>query len=146
MDEHKLQRVLERFPWRRRKPRVGALGIPPIALRTRDGEQVWADPQELATFADPGPALLCVALHGDSTGRALVWSLVEHHARTRGIELPRKVSDATKAGVVLLDQLIDQSGLDRAAAVGPHAIGELVTATWALAAGEHEQPAAAGPS
>lgn len=141
IDEHKLQRVLERFPWRRRKPRIGALGIPPIALRTRDGEQVWADPQELAAFADPGPALLCIALHGDSTGRALVRSLVEHHARARGIELPPVVPEVTRAGVVLLDDLIDQSGLDRAAAVGQHPIGELVTATWALAAAERERAA-----
>lgn len=136
LDETKMQRVLARFPWRRRKPRSGAQGVPPISLRTRDGEQLWADPRELAEFSDPGPALLCIALHGDSTGRALVRGLVDHHARARGIALPDAVPEVTRAGVTLLDDLLGQSGLDPTAAIGPHGLRELVTATWAIAAAE----------
>lgn len=136
IDETKLQRILARFPWRRRKPRVGVLGVPPIALRTREGDQLWADPSELAEFSDPGPALLCVALHGDATSRALVRSLVEHHARAKGVDLPGAIPDATKAGVGVIDSLIAQAGLDPSSEVGAHALVELVTATWAIAAAE----------
>jgi hypothetical protein len=134
LDEHKLQRILSRFPWRRRKPRVGPQGVPPIGMRTRDGEQLWADAGELAAFEDPGPALLCIALNGDRTGRALARSLVEHHARARGVELPADVPDVTTAGIRLLDQLLGECGLQSDAAIGPHEIRELVTATWAIAA------------
>ena len=136
LDETKLQRVLARFPWRRRKPRNGTLGVPPVALRTREGDQLWADPVELAAFADPGPALLCIALNGDATSRALVRSLVEHHARARGVDLPALVPASTRAGVTVIDALISESGLDPAAEIGPHPLRELVTATWALAAAE----------
>ncbi|MBX7082722.1 MAG: hypothetical protein K1X88_26185 [Nannocystaceae bacterium] len=136
IDETRLQRVLGRFPWKRRKPRPGVLGVPPVSLRTRDGEQLWADPLELAEFSDPGPALLCIALSGDPTSRALVRSLVQHHARSRGVELPEAVPEITRAGVVVLDALFGQSGLDPAAEVGSHGIRELVTATWAIAAAE----------
>lgn len=136
LDETKLQRVLARFPWRRRKPRAGALGVPPVGLRTREGDQLWADPVELAEFADPGPALLCIALNGDATSRALVRSLVEHHARVRGVDLPAAVPGSTKAGVTVIDALIEESGLDPAAEIGPHPLRELVTATWAIAAAE----------
>lgn len=141
IDENKLQRVLARFPWRRRKPRVGALGVPPIALRTREGDQLWADPLELAEFADPGPALLCVALNGDPTGRALVRSLLEHHARLRGVEMPVEVPDSTRTGVGLIDDLIGQTGLDPTVEVGAHGLRELVTATWAIAAAERVRAA-----
>jgi hypothetical protein len=134
LDEHKLQRILSRFPWRRRKPRVGPMGIPPIGMRTRDGEQLWADPGELAAFEDPGPALLCIALNGDRTGRALARSLVEHHARARGLDLPLRLPDVTTAGIRLLDELLGECGLSTNAAIGQHEIRELVTATWAIAA------------
>ena len=136
LDETKLQRVLARFPWRRRKPRAGALGVPPVALRTREGDQLWADPVELAEFSDPGPALLCIALNGDATSRALVRSLIEHHARARGVELPSLVPASTRAGVTMIDALIEEAGLDPAAEIGPHPLRELVTATWAIAAAE----------
>ncbi len=141
LDETRLQRVLGRFPWKRRKPRGGALGVPPVSLRTRDGEQLWADPLELAEFSDPGPALLCVALSGDQTSRALVRSLVEHHARSRGVDLPEFVPEITRAGVIVLDELFGQSGLDPAAEIGSHGLRELVTATWAIAAAEDRHAA-----
>jgi hypothetical protein len=141
LDETKLQRVLARFPWRRRKPRTGALGVPPVALRTREGDQLWADPVELAEFADPGPALLCIALSGDATSRALVRSLVEHHARTRGVDLPNLVPASTRAGVGVIDSLIEEAGLDPTAEIGAHPLRELVTATWAIAAAERTRAA-----
>jgi hypothetical protein len=134
LDEHKLQRILSRFPWRRRKPRVGPMGVPPIGMRTRDGEQLWADPGELAAFEDPGPALLCIALNGDRTGRALARSLVEHQARARGMDMPVRVPDVTTAGIRLLDEQLGECGLQTNAAIGAHEIRELVAATWAIAA------------
>jgi len=136
LDETKLQRMLARFPWRRRKPRTGVLGVPPVALRTREGDQLWADPVELAEFSAPGPALLCVALSGDTTSRALVRILVEHHARLRGVDLPVVIPARTRAGVEVIDALISEAGLDPMAEIGAHPLRELVTATWAIAAAE----------
>jgi hypothetical protein len=132
--DYKLHRVLARFPWRRRRPRSGRKGAPPIGVVFREGQQLWADPHALASFEDPGPALVCVAMHADSTGQTLVRALIEHHAKLRGVELPEKVPEITTAGLGVLDSLIKDSGLDPEHAVGPHPLGELLLATWAIAA------------
>src|SRR5688572_5391555 len=114
MGEQKVHRILSRFPWRRRKPRALDKDSPPIALQTREGEQVWADPTDLARFEDPGPALLCIAMRGDPSGRAIVRALVEHHARARGIDLPTEIRAATEVGLGLIDTLVAEAGLDPA--------------------------------
>lgn len=133
MTDHKLQRVLTRFPWRRRKPR-GQAGRVPVGYRTREGQQLWADPKDLAEFDDPGPALVCVALHSDELGHRLVRSLLQHHATERGVAMPDCGPDVTRAGLELLDDLIEAAGLDPAASVGAHPIREVLAATWAVAA------------
>ncbi|MCH9679865.1 MAG: hypothetical protein K0V04_00400 [Deltaproteobacteria bacterium] len=132
--DYKLHRVLARFPWRRRKPRSGQQGHPPIGLMFREGQKLWADPRDLAKFGDPGPALVCVAMHSDTTGQTLLRSLVEHHAEQQGIDLPPDVPDITKTGLTVLEGLIEDAGLDPEHTVGPHALGDLITATWAIAA------------
>lgn len=134
LTDHQLHRVLSRFPWRRRKPRASRRGRTPIGFRTREGQQLWADPADLASYEDPGPALVCVALHGDSTGHALMRSLVRHHAAGAGIDLPDAVPAVTTKGLEVLDQLIDRAGLDPEAPVGAHSIREVLAATWAIAA------------
>lgn len=131
--DHKLQRVLTRFPWRRRKPRPQG-GRAPIGYRTKEGQQMWADPKDLAEFDDPGPALVCVALHSGTLGHQLVRSLVRHHADTRGLDLPGDGPDTTRAGLELLEDLIETAGLDPDASVGAHPISEVLAATWAVAA------------
>lgn len=135
LTDHKLQRILTRFPWRRRKPRTARRGAPAIGLTTREGQRLWADPSELAQFEDPGPALVCVAMHADEQGHALVRQLIEHHAQVRGIALPSDGPEMTRAGVELLESLFRDAGLDPDEPLGPHPIGELLTATWAIAAG-----------
>lgn len=139
--DYKLHRVLARFPWRRRKPRSAQKGRPPIGLTFREGQKLWADPRDLAEFEDPGPALVCVAMHADATAHELLRALVEHHAVQRGIDLPSEVPDITTAGLVVLASLIEAAGLDPEHNLGPHALGDLLTATWAIAAAQ--QPAAA---
>lgn len=139
--DYKLHRVLARFPWRRRKPRSGQKGRPPIGLMFREGQKLWADPGDLATFEDPGPALVCVAMHADATAHDLLRALVQHHAAERGIELPTDVPDITTAGLQVLESLIEDAGLDPEHALGPHALGDLLTATWAIAAAQ-QAPAA----
>lgn len=131
--DHQLQRVLTRFPWRRRKPRVHG-GRAPIGYCTGEGLQLWADPKDLAEFDDPGPALVCVALHSDELAHALVRSLVAHHAGARGVQMPGGGVEVTRAGLELLDDLIEAAGLDPAASVGPHPIRDVLAATWAVAA------------
>jgi len=132
--DYKLHRVLARFPWRRRKPRSSNKSRPAIGLTFREGQKLWADPRDLARFEDPGPALVCVAMHADTTGQTLLLSLVEHHAEQQGTELPEEVPEITRAGLTLLEGLIEDAGLDPEHTVGTHAIGELLTATWAIAA------------
>ena len=95
---------------------------------------MWADPRDLIQFEDPGPALVCAALHSDERGHQLVRSLVEHHADQRGQALGDG-TEATRAGLVLLDDLIEVAGLDPGAEVGPHTLREILAATWAVAAG-----------
>lgn len=107
---------------------------------------MWADPKDLATFEDPGPALVCVAMHADPVGHALVRTLVEHHARERGIELPPAVPDVTTKGLEILGSLIEDAGLDPEEPLGPHPIGELLEATWAIAAATPEEAAAPPPT
>jgi hypothetical protein len=138
IDDYRLHRVLTRFPWRRRKPRTGKRGRPAIGYKTREGQQLWADPADLASFEDPGPALVCVAIHGDPSGHALVRSLVRHHASDIGVVLPPTVPDVTRKGLEVLDQLIDRAGLDPTAPVGAHPIREVLAATWAIAAATDE--------
>ena len=48
--------------------------------------------------------------------------------------MPVRVPDVTTAGIRLLDELLGECGLQSNAAIGPHEIRELVTATWAIAA------------
>lgn len=139
--DYKLHRVLARFPWRRRKPRSAQKGRPPIGLTFREGQKLWADPRDLAEFEDPGPALVCVAMHADATAHELLRALVEHHAVQRGIDLPSEVPDITTAGLAVLASLIEAAGLDPEHNLGPHALGDLLTATWAIAAAQ--QPGAA---
>jgi hypothetical protein len=134
LTDHKLQRILTRFPWRRRKPRGGRRGRAPIGLTTREGQQLWADANDLAVFEDPGPALVCAAMHGDQTGHELLRSLVQHHAQAKGIVLPVKIPAVTTQGLEILGDLIETAGLDPAEPIGPHPIGDLLTATWAIAA------------
>lgn len=140
LTDHKIHRVLSRFPWRRRKPRGAKDGMAPIAMTTPEGERFWADPWELARFDDPGPALVWVALHSsDPSGRALVRNLVLHHAQARGIDLPVAVPGVTKAGLGILGKLIEDAGLDPDESLdthplGTHPLGEILTATWAIAA------------
>ncbi len=144
VSDHKLHRVLARFPWRRRKPRSRQKGRPPVGVISREGQQLWADPRDLARFDDPGPALVCVAMHADHTGHNLLRSLVHHHAEAQGIDLPGAVPEITTAGLQILEGLIEASGLDPEQAVGAHALGELIRATWAIAAVEiHGSPAEA---
>jgi hypothetical protein len=134
LTDHKLQRILTRFPWRRRKPRGAARGKRPIGLTTREGQQLWADSQDLAAFEDPGPALVCAAMHGDQTGHDLLRSLVQHHAQAMGIILPVNIPAVTTRGLEILGDLIESAGLDPAEPIGPHPIGDLLIATWAIAA------------
>ncbi|MCX4243849.1 hypothetical protein [Paraliomyxa miuraensis] len=136
VNDYKLHRVLARFPWRRRKPRSGQKGRPPIGLMFREGQKLWADPGDLARFEDPGPALVCVAMHADETAHDLLRALVEHHAEQQGIDLPLDVPDITTTGLQLLAGLIEDAGLDPEHALGPHALGDLITATWAIAAAQ----------
>lgn len=131
--DYKLHRVLARFPWRRRKPR-GNKGHAPIGVMFREGQKLWADPADLASFEDPGPALVCVAMHSDSTGLTLLRSLVEHHAEESGHDLPPEVPAITRAGLEIIEGLLADAGLDPEHTVGPHPIGELLAATWAIAA------------
>jgi len=131
--DHKLQKVLARFPWRRRKPR-GSGGLAPIAMMGKDGRRMWANTQDLAAFDDPGPALVCVAIREDTVAHALVRGLVEHHARQKGLELPASGPRLTEQGVELLGGLLEDAGLDPAEPLGPHPLGDLVQATWAIAA------------
>lgn len=138
--DYKLHRVLARFPWRRRKPRSAQKGRPPIGLMFREGQKLWADPRDLAEFEDPGPALVCVAMHADATAHELLRALVEHHAGQRGIDLPAEVPGITTAGLAVLASLIEAAGLDPEHALGPHALGDLLTATWAIAAAQHSAP------
>lgn len=98
---------------------------------------------DLVQFADPGPALVCVAMHGDGVGNALLRGLLVHHARERGIRLPPSVPEATTAGLGLLAQLMEDAGLDPEEPLGPHSLGELLTATWAIAAATDEATAIA---
>jgi len=134
LTDYKIQRVLTKFPWRRRKPRGGRGVGAPIAMTTREGERLWADALDLVQFADPGPALLCVAMHSDDVGHALVRNLVQHHAMARGIRLPVSVPDVTTTGLKILGALIQDAGLDPDEPVGAHPLGDLVNATWAIAA------------
>jgi hypothetical protein len=133
LTDHKLQRILTRFPWRRRKPRGGRRGQRPIGLTTREGQQLWASTRDLAAFEDPGPALVCAAMHGDQTGHELLRSLVVHHAQAKGIVLPADIPDVTTRGLEILGELIESAGLDPAEPIGPHPLGDLLTATWAIA-------------
>ncbi len=131
--DHKLQKVLARFPWRRRKPRAGG-GLAPIAMVGKDGQRLWAKPEDLAAFDDPGPALVCVAIREDTVAHALVRGLVQHHAQQKGLDLPESGPKLTEEGVVLLGGLLEDAGLDPAEPLGPHPLGDLVQATWAIAA------------
>jgi hypothetical protein len=134
LTDYKLQKILTRFPWRRRKPRGSKRGVAPIAMTTKEGQRLWADPGDLVAFEDPGPALVCVAMHGDPVGHTLIRMLVLHHAEQRGIVLPDDVPEVTTVGLEILGELIEASGLDPDEPLGPHPIGELLTATWAIAA------------
>lgn len=138
--DYKLHRVLARFPWRRRKPR-GTKGLPAIGVMFREGQKLWADPADLASFEDPGPALVCVAMHSDTTGLTLLRALVEHHAEESGLDLPPEVPEITRAGLTIIEGLLADAGLDPEHTVGPHPIGELLAATWALAAASPGLPA-----
>lgn len=140
--DYKLHRVLARFPWRRRKPRSGQKGRPPISLVFREGQTLWADPRALAHFDDPGPALVCVAMHADSTGHSLLRALIEHHAEQKGVELPSDVPAITTAGLGVLESLIEDAGLDPEHTVGAHPLGDLLLATWAIAAADRGEAAA----
>ncbi len=138
--DHKLRRVLARFPWRRRKPRSGPQGHPPIGVVLREGQKLWADPTALAKFEDPGPALVLTAMRADASGHTLLRSLIEHHAERKGIELPSEVPDITTTGLSVLESLIEEAGLDPEHSVGPHPLGELLLATWAIAAARRDEP------
>jgi hypothetical protein len=140
--DYKLHRVLARFPWRRRKPRSGAKGRPAIGMVFREGQKLWADPRALVRFEDPGPALVCVAMHADATGQALLRALIEHHAEQQGVDLPAEVPAITTAGLGVLDSLIEESGLDPEHAVGAHPLGDLLISTWAIAAASRGDAAA----
>ncbi|MCA9704390.1 MAG: hypothetical protein KDK70_00915 [Myxococcales bacterium] len=140
--DYKLHRVLARFPWRRRKPRSSAKGRPPIGVVFREGQTLWADPRALAQFEDPGPALVCAAMHADATGHSLLRALIEHHAEQKGVDLPPHVPAITTAGVGVLESLIEDAGLDPEHTVGPHALRDLLLATWAIAAAAHGETAA----
>lgn len=140
LTDHKLQRILTRFPWRRRKPRGARRGKRPVGLTTQEGQQLWADAHDLAAFEDPGPALVCAAMHGDQTGHELLRFLVRHHARAKGIALPADIPGATTRGLEILGDLIATAGLDPAEPIGPHPLGDLLTATWAIAAATGDPP------
>ena len=103
------------------------------------GQKLWADPTDLATFEDPGPALVCIAMQSDRVGQSLVHSLVQHHAKSQGIDLPRRIPEATTKGLEVLGALISSSGLDPEEPVGSHPIGELLEVTWAIAAATERQ-------
>jgi hypothetical protein len=107
------------------------------------GQRLWADPTDLATFEDPGPALVCVAMQSDTIGQALVRNLVHHHAKSKGVELPSKVPEATTKGLEVLGTLITDAGLDPEEPIGAHPIGELLEVTWAIAAATERQLAPA---
>lgn len=143
LTDHRLQRILTRFPWRRRKPRASRAGTAPISMTNAQGQKLWADPGDLATFEDPGPALVCVAMQSDAIGQALVRTLVRHHAKSQGIELPTAMPEATTKGLEVLGTLIDTAGLDPEEQVGSHPIGELLEVTWAIAAATERQLATA---
>ena len=100
----------------------------------KNGQRLWAKPEELASFDDPGPALVCVAIREDTVAHALVRGVVQHHARQKGLQLPESGPKLTVEGVALLGGLLEDAGLDPAEPLGPHPLGELVQATWAIAA------------
>ena len=106
----------------------------PISMTGKDGRRLWANTDELAAFEDPGPALVCVAIREDTVAHALVRGVVQHHARERGVELPESGPRLTEEGVTLLGGLLEDAGLDPDEPLGPHPLGELVQATWAIAA------------
>ncbi len=141
VSDHKLHKVLARFPWRRRKPR-GSGNAAPIAMTTREGRRLWANPADLAAFDDPGPALVCVAIREDQIGHSLVRGLVQHHAAQRGVELPASGPDLTMEGLQILTGLIEDAGLDPAEPLGPHPLGDLLHATWAIAAATTQEATA----
>ena len=70
----------------------------------------------------------------DTISRAIVRGLVQHHARERGLELSASGPKLTEQGVTLLGGLLEDAGLDPAVPLGPHPLGDLVQATWAIAA------------
>jgi hypothetical protein len=129
-----LHRVLSRFPWRRRKPRCAEQGRPPIGVRDHEGQTLWADPRDLATFEDPAPALLCAAVQGDGVARLLLRTLVHHHATAQGVPLVDGGPAHTRAGLRVLDDLLNASGLDPELRVGTHSLRDMLVVTWALAA------------
>lgn len=95
---------------------------------------MWANPAELAAFDDPGPALVCIAIREDRSSRALVCGLIQHHAQARGVELAQDGPTRTTDGLEILTGLIEVAGLDPEEPLGPHPIGDLLYATWAIAA------------
>ena len=107
------------------------------------GQRLWADPTDLATFEDPGPALVCVAMQSDTVGQSLVRNLVQHHAKSQGIDLPTEIPEATTKGIEVLGVLISDAGLDPEEQIGAHPLGELVEVTWAIAAATERQLAPA---
>lgn len=112
-------------------------------MTTREGQRLWADAKELVAFDDPGPALVCVAIHNEPLSRTLVRGLVEHYAEVRGIALPDDVPGVTTTGLEILGGLIEDAGLDPDEPLGSHPIGDLLTATWAIAAASDDSHASA---
>lgn len=140
MTDHRLERTLSRFPWRRRKPRTTQTGLSPVPLTTKDGQQMWADPYLLATFEDPAPALLYVAVSKNQAAHRVVRVLVRHHAARGDRELPEGSAEETRAGLDVLAELFETAGLDPEDQIGSHTLSDLIGATWAVAVGAEPPP------
>ncbi len=132
--DHSLHSILGRFPWRRRKPRAARGRARPLKYVTRGGRVVYGDTASLVDFEDPGPALAYAILNGDAVGQTIIAELVERYAPEVGVDLPGAQSERTRAGMLVLKQLIFKAGLDPKLTVGEQPLEELLAVTWALGA------------
>lgn len=134
---HKVQRLMAKFPWKRRKPRIPGNKGSAIKYRNSEGQLLWADPYEFAQFTDPTPALLHVAFSNEDSGRMVMYTLVTHAIAQEGRPLPSDLAKATRAGVEMIEKLLDQSELEPDDTIENQRLMDLFVATWAIACALH---------
>ncbi|MCA9688662.1 MAG: hypothetical protein KC636_03585 [Myxococcales bacterium] len=137
-DDRTLHAVLGKFPWRRRKPRVTRGRA--LAYKNRAGTVLWAEPEALATFEDPGPALAYVALRGDAVGQSLARALIEHHAQELDVALSDEPAARSEQGLRVIKRLLMKAGLTPSLPLGRFTLEQLLIATWALGAAVEDDP------